>query len=402
MSWNDPTSRSDRFPTWPPPDPSTRVSSGLDVAPGQDAPRRRWTIAPLLAALIGFVAAATLAFGLVGRSGSTDGSVAVHPPSTASPTTDAPREASDSVSLSAGVVLVTTVLGLQKAEAAGTGIVLTSGGEVLTNNHVVDGSTQVNVTVALTGQSYAAKVVGTDPSADIAVLQLVKATGLSTAHIGQSSTVKVGDAVVGLGNALGQQRLVAASGAITATDQTVTATDEVGGSAETLQHLIETSAQLQPGDSGGPLFDAAGTVIGIDTIGSTGPGRRSGGRGAADSFAIPIDAAIAAAKLIESGKSSPTITIGTPPLLGISADPAADASSGVPITYVGPGTPAEQIGLQAGDILTKVGDATITSLDELTAALHAHHAGDKVDITWIDATGAHHTVAATLVVGPAN
>ena len=245
-------------------------------------------------------------------------------------------------------------------------------------------------------------MVGTDPSADVAVLQLAKAAGLATAHLGHSSSVKVGDAVVGLGNAMGQQRLVAASGAVTATDQSVTAADETGAAAETLQHLIETSARLQPGDSGGPLFDAAGTVIGIDTIGSIGTGRRNGGRGPADSYAIPIDAAVATAKLIESGKTSSTITIGTPPLLGISADPAADTSRGVSITYVGSGTPAEHIGLQTGDVITKIGITTISSLDELTAALHAHHAGDKVDITWIDAGGAHHTAAATLAVGPAN
>ena len=89
-------------------------------------------------------------------------------------------------------------------------------------------------------------------------------------------------------------------------------------------------------------------------------------------------------------------------MLGISADPTAATSGGVAITYVGPGTPAEQIGLQAGDVITKVGDTAVTSLDELGAALHAHHAGDKVDITWTDTTGAPHTAGATLIVGPAN
>jgi len=401
LSLNDPTKPPSSYPVWPPPDPSARVASRLDVEPQQRS-RRGWAIVALVAALIAFVAAATIPLGLVDRVGSIESRSAPVRPSPTSPTSVAPREASDSVSLSIGVVLVNTVLGLQQAEASGSGIVLTGNGEVLTNNHVIDGSTQVTVTVPLTGRSYTAMVVGTDPSADIAVLQLARATGLSTVRIGHSSGSKVGDAVVGLGNAQGRQRLVAASGSITATDQTVTAADEMGGTSETLQHLIETSAQLQPGDSGGPLFDAAGTVIGIDTIGTTGSGRRVGGRSAADSFAIPIDAAIDTAKLIESGHSSPTITIGTPPLLGISADPTADASGGVAITFVGSGTPAEQIGLQAGDVITKVGNAAITSLDDLTAALHTHRAGDKVDITWIDTTGAHHTAAATLVVGPAN
>jgi S1-C subfamily serine protease len=445
MSATDPSNRArGEYPQWPPPDPSTRSTWAPEDWPQR--PRRarsRATRTALVAALIGFVAAAAVTIGLVGRHDSGTSapttvaptSVAGAPPTTTPPTptgptttpptttppttsapsttgptatggtspTAAPRDASTSVSLSAGVVVVTTVLGFQQAEAAGTGIVVTSNGEVLTNNHVIDGSTKIDVTVVLTGQTYPATVVGTDPSADVAVLQLSNATGLTAAPIGHSSSVKVGDDVVGIGNAQGRGSLVSAPGSVTATDQTVTAADETGGTTETLQHLIEISARLQPGDSGGPLFDAAGNVVGIDTIGSVGLGRPSvGGRSSGDAFAIPIDTATAAAQLIESGQASATITIGTPPLLGISADPASVTDKGVPITFVDAGTPADTIGLQTGDVIEQVGGDTITSVDDLTAALHAHHAGDQVKITWLDIANGEHSATATLVAGPAN
>ncbi len=160
-----------------------------------------------------------------------------------------------------GLVDVTSTLGYQQATAKGTGIVLTSNGEILTNNHVINGATSVSVTDIGNGKTYKATVVGYDESKDIAVLQLTGASGLTVANIGDSSTVGVGDSVVALGNAegLGGTPSVA-TGSVTALNQSITASDESSGTSEQLTGLIETNAGIQPGDSGGPLVNEHGQV----------------------------------------------------------------------------------------------------------------------------------------------
>ena len=161
-------------------------------------------------------------------------------------------------------------MAIQDATAKGTGIVLTSNGEILTNNHVINGATSVSVTDIGNGKTYKATVVGYDESHDIAVLQLSGASGLTTATTGDSSTVNVGDSVVALGNAGGAGGTPSvAAGAVTALNQSITASDESSGSSEQLTGLIETNADIQAGDSGGPLVNSHGQVIGIDTAAST-------------------------------------------------------------------------------------------------------------------------------------
>ncbi|MEV6410014.1 trypsin-like peptidase domain-containing protein [Kribbella sp. NPDC051718] len=169
-----------------------------------------------------------------------------------------------------GLVDVNTVLGFQGARAAGTGIVLTSDGEILTNHHVIAGATEISVVDKGNGKTYTATVVGYDTAHDIAVLKLKDASGLETAKIGDSSKVKVGDQVVGIGNAGGKGGTPSyAAGSVTALDQAITATDESGSNPENLAGLIQTDANIQPGDSGGPLANSAGEVIGVDTAGGT-------------------------------------------------------------------------------------------------------------------------------------
>ena len=179
-----------------------------------------------------------------------------------------------------GLVDVTSTLGYQGAKAMGTGIVLTSNGEILTNNHVINGATSVSVTDIGNGKTYKATVVGYDVSQDIAVLQLSGASGLTTATTGDSSMVKVGDSVVALGNAggVGGTPSVAA-GSVTALNQSITASDEGAATSEQLSGLIETNADIQAGDSGGSLVNSYGQVIGVDTAASSGSGSADGGNG---------------------------------------------------------------------------------------------------------------------------
>ncbi|MEU8223582.1 trypsin-like peptidase domain-containing protein [Kribbella sp. NPDC048915] len=179
--------------------------------------------------------------------------------------------------VSPGLVDVNTVLGFENARAAGTGIVLSSDGEVLTNHHVIEGATSISVTDIGNGKTYSASVVGYDENHDIAVLRLKDASGLQTAKTGDSDTVKLGDQVVGVGNAGGVGGKPSyAVGRVTGLNQTITATDENGQDPEQLENLIQTDANIQPGDSGGPLVDANGEVIGVDVAGN---GGNNGGQG---------------------------------------------------------------------------------------------------------------------------
>jgi S1-C subfamily serine protease len=191
-----------------------------------------------------------------------------------SPTTAASRTALNTSAIASkvdpGIVDVKSTLGDEDATALGTGIVLTSNGEILTNNHVINGATSVSVTDIGNGKTYKATVVGYDESKDVAVLQLSGASGLTVDSLGDSSTVKTGDSVVGLGNAggVGGTPSVAA-GEVTALNQSITASDESTGSSEDLTGMIETNADIQSGDSGGPLVNASGQIVGMDTAASS-------------------------------------------------------------------------------------------------------------------------------------
>jgi S1-C subfamily serine protease len=312
-----------------------------------------------------------------------------------------------------GVVTIVSKLGYQNGESAGTGMVLTSGGIVLTNNHVIDGATSIEVTVESTGKTYTATVLGTDATNDVAVLQLQGASGLSTVKLDTSGTVTAGDTVTAVGNAEGTGNLVAATGDVTATDQTMTAS-ESGSSSETLSGLIEFSAAVVSGDSGGPVLDAQGEVVGITTAASS---------GSADTvaYAIDINHALTIAKQIEAGKASDTVVIGYPAFLGVQV---ADSSAlGGQSSLAGPGgidqgststiagaaiadviadTPAAGIGLAAGDTITAVDGTTISTATQLSTALAKYAPGDSVTITWVSGTtGATQSATVTLIQGPA-
>jgi len=297
-----------------------------------------------------------------------------------------------------GVVDVTTRLGIEGGEAAGTGMVLSSSGYVLTNNHVVDGATSVSVTDVGNGQTYTATVVGTDASDDIAVLKLRDASGLRTVSLGNSSSLSVGTALTAIGNAGGVGGTPSvAGGQVTALNQSITATDESDQSTEQLNGLIQTDAALQPGDSGGPLVNAKGQVVGMDTAASTGFEFQSG---QSEGFAIPINKADAVAKQMMAGQSSNTVHIGPAALIGVDVE-LPQFGSGALVVNVEPGTPADDIGLVPGDVITSLGGQSVSSPTSLRSLTSRHHPGDKVQVGWEDESGASHSASIQLVTGPA-
>jgi S1-C subfamily serine protease len=284
-------------------------------------------------------------------------------------------------------------------------MVVSSSGLVLTNNHVVAGSTQISVTIASTGETYTAKVVGTDATNDVALLQLQGASGLDTIAVDQDDTENAGDAVTAIGNAQGGGVLMAADGTITKLDSTVTTAAEGAAQGETLDGVIQIAAQVVSGDSGGALLDADGEVIGMTTAASSGTADITG-------FAIPIESALTLARQMANGDESGSVTIGYPAFLGIGiAQPTADSryggyrqqtagDSGVTVGGVFEGTPAERAGLAAGDTITAVDGTTLGDATSLSTILASHEPGDTVTVTWVDTTGDTHSASVTLIAGP--
>ena len=318
------------------------------------------------------------------------------------------------------LVDVNTVLGDSNERAAGTGIVLTSTGEVLTNNHVINGATQISVTDIGNGQTYQANVVGYDRGDDVAVLQLVNASGLKTATLADSSKVAVNQQVVAIGNAGGVGGTPSvAGGSVTDLNQSITASDDSDGTSEQLTGLIQVNANVQPGDSGGPLVNTSGQVIGIDTAASAGTSIQTSQTGAG--FAIPINKAGNLGKQIFAKQASATIHIGPTAFLGVRVSSSGSqnggngqfgngqgngqfgngATQGANVSSTVPGTPADQAGLTDGDVITTLNGKSIASADALTTALQAFHPGDSVTLGWTDVQGQTHTATVQLGTGPA-
>jgi S1-C subfamily serine protease len=305
--------------------------------------------------------------------------------------------------LDPAVVDINTVIG--SSQAAGTGTIISSSGEVLTNNHVVDSSTSIKVTISGHSLPYSAHLIAADPAADIAVIQVEGVSGLPTVSFASSSSVKVGDQIVTLGNALGQGGAPDVSqGSVTALDQTITAS-EGGGKSEQLTGMIQSDATIYPGDSGGPLVNSAGQVVGMITAGEAQGFRSSSSR---INYSIPSDTLLSVVNQIRAGKTSPDIVYGQWGYIGVSAE-TLDAqtaaqlgysvSSGALVQSVQPDSPAQQAGIGRLDVITSVGGASVTSIDTLGSAIHAHKPGERVSVSWVDRSGAH---TASLVLGGVN
>ncbi len=321
----------------------------------------------------------------------------VRAPSWAGPTIQATASTSTTPSAdqTRGVVLIDS--STPAGEGAGTGMVLTASGQVLTNYHVVEGSTSLTATIADTGRQYAASVVGWDAEEDVALLQLEGASGLAAVTLDDEG-VRVGDALTAVGNAAGGGVLVAASGRVTALDQQVTVANE--GRTETLTGAIQTDAGAEPGDSGGPMFDDEGEVAGMTTAGgqttTAMPGRRGGASATTSvSYAVSIGDAASVIAQIRAGDESGGVRIGPRAYLGVSV-----GSPSLVVASVVEGGPAATAGLDAGSVITSIGGTAVTTHDDLSAALDALEPGQEVALAWTGADDVRHTATVTLDASP--
>ncbi len=343
-----------------------------------------------------------------------------------------------------GLVVITSNLKYDGngAAAAATGMVISKSGLVLTNNHVINGTTGLRATVVSTGVQYRAQWLGYDKGSDIAVIQLVGASGLTTVPLGDSRTVKVGSDVIGMGNAGGTGSITSVPGSVTALNQTITASDDGSGVApERLTGMIQTNANIIPGDSGGPLASTDGKVIGMDTAAST-SGISSNQQNVG--FAIPINKALTIARQIIAGQGGSGVQIGTSGFVGVlvpsgpngaqstqsspsaqlrqqeanmqsfgQASPApstclqSNGAAGIP-TKIAPvtsgtlvlgslcGTPAAGADLIAGDVITRVNGQPVSSPASLMHLLQAVRGGSTVSLTWV--TPSDRTIMRTITL----
>jgi S1-C subfamily serine protease len=394
-------------PPPPPPPPSGSAPAGWQwqLPPAQTPRRPRRVLSATLAAIFAVGIASGV---LVARATSTSPNSGVaSAPTTGTGTGGGDTGANGSPGASAdpnavaakvtpGIVNINVTLG-SNGGAAGTGMVITSTGEVLTNNHVIDGETSMTVELPSSGKTYTAHVLGYDLTEDVALVQIDGGGTFQTVSIGNSSTVNIGDAVVALGNALGRNVApTVTTGQVTNLNRTITASDQSGADVETVTGLIEVSAQIQPGDSGGPLTNSNGTVIGMDTAAQS-SGQFSQ-QGSTIAYAIPISKAMSIVKQIQSGQSTDNVRVGsTRALLGVGG---RTGQGGVQVAQVQSGSAAANAGITIGSIITALNGTAIDTNSALRHAIVQHNPGTSVSVTWTDTSGQSHTAQVTLGTGP--
>lgn len=395
---------------WVPPQPEVS---------GEGVPRRRsgWSVATLL--VIVALLAGTLGAGLEAvLRGNQQSSL---------PAATSPRTATSGTALAGPSAVTQVAAAVDPAvvdirvnvaneasagaeQAAGTGMLITPSGDVLTNNHVVAYATRILVSVAGHG-TYTGRVLGVDVTQDVALLKLVGApANLPHVKFGNSARVKVGTPVVAIGNALGLGGKPAViSGTITAVGRTITASDVLATTAEeTLHNMLQTDAPIVSGDSGGPLVNLNGQVIGMDTA-----AQPSAATGGTEGFAIPINEARNIALKIKHRRSSSRIQIGETAFLGILAgEPSpytqnplgfptgvtgtTPAPAGVYVSGIIAGSAAERAGIEAGDTITAIDGRATTTNKALLAAIESHKPGASITVTFVDTSGASHTAVVNL------
>jgi S1-C subfamily serine protease len=275
------------------------------------------------------------------------------------------------------VVQIQTNIGL------GSGVIFDSRGDIVTNNHVVTGAKSFQVTLA-DGHQFSARLVGTYPPDDLAVVTVGSDHGLKPASFADSSKLAVGDIVLAVGNPLGLQSSVT-DGIVSALGRNVPESEGV-----VLANLIQTSAAINPGNSGGALIDLQAQVVGIPTLAAENP--EAGSAAAGIGFAIPSNTVTdIAGQIVRYGH----VVNSHRAALGVDAADSP-SSKGAVVVKVHPGGAAAKAGIAAGDTIVKVGSTNITGVGDLTAALAGYKPGDKVQVTVKRADGSMRTVTVTL------
>jgi putative serine protease PepD len=406
------------YPTFPPPSsPPPRVegearpedTQRLPLAPPAVPPRRGrrgFAAAVVTASLLvggaaGIGGAATYS-ALTDDSGTTGGrSTATSSTVATSPDRAAPEGSVEEV---AGTVLPSVVkLDVSGAEGqgSGSGAILSSDGQILTNEHVAALAGEGGeITVSFTdGTKATATVLGSDPLTDTALLQAEDVEGLTPITIGESSNLDVGEEVVAIGSPFGLDSTVT-SGIVSALDRPVDVGSDGQGNS-TVYPAIQTDAAINPGNSGGPLVNMSGHLVGINSsIRTTGSsaGAESGSIGLG--FAIPIDEVLPIIDQMKNGET-PTharlgITVGDVAAgSGASGASGADVTEGAEIQEISDGSAAGAAGLERGDVITKIDDTIVTGSDSLVATIRSYRPGDEVKVTY-ERNGDEKTVTLSL------
>jgi S1-C subfamily serine protease len=392
---------------WPPPPPPTpsRSEPHPPASPPPVARPKGRIVAAILAALLLLGTGAGLGWGFTRDQGS-PASIGGSSNGQAATSLDV-QAIADRVE-PAVVDINTEIQGSlgQIGRGAGTGMLLTSSGEVLTNNHVIEGATKIEVSITGRSGTYVATVVGADIKDDVALLQVQGVSGLPTVTLADSSDLVLGQEVVAIGNALGQGGSPSVTeGTVSALDRSITVGDGQGD-AEHLTGLIQMDAPIQPGDSGGPLVNSSARVVGMITAAARG---NFGESPSNVGFAIPSNDALGIVGQIRSGDESPNIIIGPAGFLGVGvqdldSETAArlglNVTSGALVLSVRPGAPAESAGITQQSVITAIDGQRVSSADGLGTAIRRHDPGEQIQVTWVDRSGTH-SATVRLITGPA-
>ncbi|MBA4857397.1 trypsin-like peptidase domain-containing protein [Nocardia farcinica] len=363
----------------------------------QDEPRGsggRWS-ALLVAAVLALA-------GFLGFRGELPGWPFGDTGTTAAPTVRPPNPPLDQAAVAAEVtpalVNISTRTRPLGQGAAGTGIVLTADGQVLTSHHVVKGAEQVVVTTQATGAEYRATVLGYDSTADIALLSLPGANGLPTARLGSSSSVRVRDEVLALGNAGGTGGPPTATpGLVTALNSTIVALNAADLSRKALRGMVEVAAPVSSGQSGGALVDWQGAVVGVVTASS---GEAAAELERPNGYAVPIDTAMRVVRQIRSGIPTDTVHIGPTATLGVLISDASPSGARIDVALYG--LPAYAAGLADGEVIVSIDGRPIGSARVLRTAIDRRRPGETVRLGVLGADGVERTVTVELGLGTPN
>ena len=372
----------------PPPPPPPAPPPG----PARERRKPGWLAAALVGALVG----AAVSGGIVALVDDSDSSPGAGPASRSdrpSATVTRPGDIRSILDTVEPAVVSISTRGFRQgffevvpSSGAGTGMILTPDGDVLTNAHVVAGASRIQVKLSTSDRTFNARLVGSDAAADLALLRLEGASDLPTVALGRSADLQVGDQVVAIGNAL------ALPGGPTVTTGIVSALDRAiqVDPTQRLEHLIQTDAAINPGNSGGPLVNAAGEVVGVNTaVAGSGPG----GSGAQNiGFAIASDTV---RPIVEDLRAEGAA--GGRAVIGVTTA-TTSAANGALVLDVLPGSAAEAAGVQPEDVIVALGSDRVRSSDDLLAAVRKHRPGEQVELTW---TRGGRSQSATVTLGRA-